>query len=250
MPEQNKAVPFGFKDVARDQKDILVGKVFAAVAPQYDLMNDLMSAGIHRFWKDFMVGQISPQPNLKILDVAGGTGDIAFRMAKKFQDAEITLCDINPEMLEVGKQRAKSKLKLASAIKWICGDACALTLNDQSYDVYTIAFGLRNVTDIKAALSQAYRVLQPGGQFLCLEFSTLTHPFLRELYKKYSFKVIPKIGQLVAQNKPAYQYLVESIDRFPNQNTIATMMREVGFEQVKFINLTAGVAALHIGWRI
>lgn len=242
-------VSFGFKEVPREEKESLVGRVFSDVAQRYDLMNDLMSGGIHRLWKNFMVGQISPHPHLKILDVAGGTGDIAFRLANEFTDAEITLCDINPDMLEVGKQRA-SERGLAQRIQWLQGDACQLDLSDLTYDVYTIAFGLRNVTDIPAALSEAYRVLRPGGQFLCLEFSQVILPFLRELYEKYSFKIIPKIGQLVAQNEEAYQYLVESIARFPNQETLTSMMQHVGFEHVKHTNLAGGIAALHIGWRV
>lgn len=245
----NKIVPFGFQDVEYEQKESLVKKVFSSVAESYDLMNDLMSGGVHRLWKNFMVGQISPRKGLRILDVAGGTGDISFRMAHRFEDASLTLCDINPEMLEVGKKRALEK-HLQDRIQWVCGDACALPFEDQSFDIYTIAFGLRNVTDTLGAIRDAYRVLSPGGQYLCLEFSTVVLPMLKEAYEKYSFTVIPKVGQYVAGDEEAYQYLVESIARFPNQGTMENMMREAGFERVTHFNLAGGIAALHIGWRV
>jgi demethylmenaquinone methyltransferase / 2-methoxy-6-polyprenyl-1,4-benzoquinol methylase len=249
MPESHKIVPFGFKDVDFEKKETLVKRVFSSVAERYDLMNDLMSGGVHRLWKNFMVGQISPRPNLHILDVAGGTGDISFRMSTKFPDAQITLCDINPEMLEVGKKRAAER-GLQDRITWICGDACKLPFADRTQDVYTIAFGLRNVTDTQGAINDAYRVLKPGGQYLCLEFSTVVLPMLREAYEKYSFSVIPKIGQMVASDEEAYQYLVESIARFPNQETMEQMMKTAGFERVTHVNLAGGIAALHMGWRI
>jgi demethylmenaquinone methyltransferase/2-methoxy-6-polyprenyl-1,4-benzoquinol methylase len=195
------------------------------------------------------VSQISPRPNLHILDVAGGTGDISFRMSERFPDGDLTLCDINPEMLEVGKRRAIER-GLQNRISWVCGDACQMPFDDYSYDVYTIAFGLRNVTDTQGAINDAYRVLKPGGQYLCLEFSTVALPILREAYEKYSFNVVPKIGRYVARNEEAYQYLVESIARFPNQETLEGMMKTAGFERVSHINLVGGIAALHIGWRV
>ncbi len=244
-----KTVPFGFQDVPAENKETLVKRVFSSVAESYDLMNDLMSGGVHRLWKNFMVGQISPRPKLRILDVAGGTGDISFRMNKRFPDAQLTLCDINPEMLEVGKKRAAER-GLQDRIDWICGDACHLPFEDRSQDVYTISFGLRNVTDTQGAINDAYRVLSPGGQYLCLEFSTVSLPMLREAYEKYSFTIIPKIGQMVASDEEAYQYLVESIARFPDQITMENMMKTAGFERVSHINLAGGIAALHVGWRI
>lgn len=248
MKNQN-TVPFGFQDVPVDNKETLVKKVFSSVAPSYDIMNDLMSGGIHRLWKNFMVGQICPRHNLDILDVAGGTGDISFRMHDHFPDAQLTLCDINPEMLEVGKQRAAKK-GIKHRINWVCGDACRLPFEDRSQDVYTIAFGLRNVTDTQGAINDAYRVLKPGGQYLCLEFSTISLPYLRDLYEEYSFKIIPKIGNWVTGDEDAYKYLVESIARFPSQEKLETMMKSAGFEQVSYINLAGGIAALHIGWKI
>jgi demethylmenaquinone methyltransferase/2-methoxy-6-polyprenyl-1,4-benzoquinol methylase len=248
MPSQN-TVPFGFKDVDVEKKETLVKRVFSSVAERYDLMNDLMSGGVHRVWKNFMVGHISPRPHLRILDVAGGTGDISFRMSSKFPDADITLCDINPEMLDVGKKRALER-GLQDRISWVCGDACHLPFPDRSQDIYTISFGLRNVTDTQGAIHDAYRVLAPGGQYLCLEFSTVVLPMLREMYEKYSFTVIPKIGQMVASDQEAYQYLVESIARFPDQKTLEQMMKNAGFERVSHINLAGGIAALHIGWRV
>ena len=232
-----------------DQKESLVKQVFSSVAESYDLMNDLMSGGVHRLWKNFMVGQISSRPDLRVLDVAGGTGDISFRMSKRLAHARITLCDINPEMLEVGKKRAIER-GLQDRITWVCGDACKLPFEDRSQDVYTIAFGLRNVTDTQAAINDAYRVLSPGGQYLCLEFSTVVLPMLREAYEKYSFTVIPKIGEIVAHDRESYQYLVESIARFPDQNTLEQMMKNAGFERVSHINLAGGIAALHVGWRV
>lgn len=248
MTNAQNIVPFGFKDVAYDKKENLVKQVFSSVAGSYDLMNDLMSGGVHRLWKNFMVGQISPRPSLRILDVAGGTGDISFRMSQRFSDASVTLCDINPEMIAVGQKRATERG--LDHIQWICGDACHLPFPDRSYDLYTIAFGLRNVTDTQGAINDAYRVLAPGGQYLCLEFSTVVLPLLKEGYEKYSFKVIPKIGQMVANDEGAYQYLVESIARFPDQKTMENMMRTAGFKRVSHINLAGGIAALHIGWRV
>lgn len=249
MSKPDKTVPFGFEDVTQEEKDTLVKQVFSSVAERYDLMNDLMSGGIHRVWKDFMVGQISPRKGMHILDVAGGTGDISFRMAKKFPDAQITLCDINPEMLEVGKKRAVQK-GLAEKITWVCGNASDLPFQDNSFDIYTIAFGLRNVTDIPEALNEVYRVLKPGGQFLCLEFSEVVLPLFKKAYETYSFQVIPRMGQLFAQDEGAYQYLVESIARFPNQKTLEGMLRKANLERVSHKNLAGGIAALHLGWKI
>ena len=249
MKDKNKTYPFGFADVSREEKDDLVKRVFSGVAGRYDLMNDLMSWGVHRLWKNFMVSQITPHKAMSVLDMAGGTGDIAFRIAEKFPQASITLCDINPEMLEVGKKRA-SHLKYRKQISWVTGSASNLPFKDNAYEVYTISFGLRNVTDIPAALNEAYRVLKPGGQFLCLEFSQVKLPLLREMYATYSFEVIPQIGKIIAKNKEAYKYLVESIARFPNQQKLENLLKEAHFKHITHINLAGGIAALHMGWKI
>lgn len=252
-PPPDMKVPFGFQDVDREDKHHLVRDVFDRVASRYDIMNDFMSAGIHRLWKRSFVAEIPKRPNLSLLDVAGGTGDIAFRylssLSKISSETCVTLCDINQEMLNVGQKRAL-KRHLPLTPRWVCGDAMALPIPSRSIDVYTIAFGLRNVTDIYQALSEAYRVLKPGGLFLCLEFSQVTLPFLNQLYTKYSFDIIPLIGQLVAKDQPAYQYLVESIARFPNQDTLVQMVETAGFKHVTYRNLSGGTAAIHKGWRV
>ncbi len=236
---------FGFRDVPEEKKAALVGEVFASVAGKYDLMNDLMSLGIHRLWKRAMIDWLAPRPGLKVLDVAGGTGDIAFHMAKA--GARATVCDINPAMLKEGMKRAEAN---GAAVEWVAGDAEALPFPDASFDAYTIAFGIRNVTHIDQALSEARRVLKPGGRFLCLEFSRVAVPWLDALYKRYSFDVLPKLGYVVAGDEGSYRYLVESIRRFPPQEEFATMIGTAGLSQVKVRNLTFGVAALHSAWKI
>jgi demethylmenaquinone methyltransferase/2-methoxy-6-polyprenyl-1,4-benzoquinol methylase len=236
---------FGFRDVPEEKKAALVGEVFTSVAGKYDLMNDLMSLGIHRLWKRAMIDWLAPRSGLKVLDVAGGTGDIAFHMAKA--GAAVTVCDINPAMLNEGMRRAEAN---GAAVAWVAGDAEALPFPDASFDAYTIAFGIRNVTHIDKALSEARRVLKPGGRFLCLEFSRVAVPWIDALYKRYSFDVLPKLGYVVAGDEDSYRYLVESIRRFPVQEEFAAMIGAAGLSQVKVRNLTFGVAALHSAWKI
>lgn len=241
---------FGEKQVAPDEKTRLVRGVFDSVAPSYDVMNDLMSGGLHRLWKDHLVRKIRPRSGLHYLDVAGGTGDIAFRIRKKAgKDCKITLCDINAEMLSVGRDRAMD-MGFGTDFDWVTGNAESLPLPDNSVDVYTIAFGLRNVTHIDDALSEAFRVLKPGGRFYCLEFSKVREPFLAKVYDAYSFKVIPKIGKLVAKDAESYQYLVESIRKFPSQCELLKRLEAAGFQQCRVENLTFGVVAIHEGVKI
>jgi demethylmenaquinone methyltransferase/2-methoxy-6-polyprenyl-1,4-benzoquinol methylase len=243
---------FGFRDVPEAEKEGLVREVFSSVAARYDLMNDVMSAGVHRIWKDAMVEWLNPQPGWRVLDVAGGTGDIAFRIAQMARerggDADITVCDINEAMVGEGVRRAVEKGE--GSIHWTVGDAEELPAPDAYYDAYTIAFGIRNVTHIDAALREARRVLKPGGRFLCLEFSKVDVPGLDTLYDAYSFKLLPKLGGSVAQDEASYRYLAESIRRFPPQAGFAKMIGEAGLEQVKVRNLSGGIAAMHSAWRL
>ena len=244
-------VPFGFRDISAAEKSERVREVFNSVAKRYDLMNDLMSAGVHRIWKDAFVDWLNPQPGISHVDVAGGTGDIAFRIAERTRASEgiakITVCDVNLEMMSRGVARAN---KTFADIRWICGDAENLPIETGSHDSYTIAFGIRNVTHIDKALLEAYRVLKPGGRFLCLEFSRVVTPGLDELYDHYSFKVLPRLGEAVAGNGKAYTYLAESIRRFPSQNQFARIIASAGFSEVKFRNLSGGIAAMHSGWKV
>jgi demethylmenaquinone methyltransferase/2-methoxy-6-polyprenyl-1,4-benzoquinol methylase len=244
---------FGFRDVAVDDKQALVNDVFHSVARRYDLMNDLMSLGLHRVWKDLMVNALNPPRSdraFALLDVAGGTGDIAFRAA----DAaglgfQATVCDINPDMLEVGRARAVTR-HLDDRVAFIEGNAEALSFSDRSFDAYTIAFGIRNVPRIEFALSEAYRVLRPGGRFLCLEFSSVDVPGLDQIYELFSFKVIPPLGRAVTGDAASYQYLVESIRKFPRPNGFAEMIRGAGFSRVNWQRFSGGIVALHSGWRL
>jgi len=245
---------FGFRDVEPDEKPRLVRGVFDSVARRYDLMNDLMSAGVHRLWKDAAAARLNPQPGETIVDCAGGTGDMArrfARMARRAQerrggeDARVLVIDYNAEMIAAGRER-----DLLPEITWTVGDAQRLPLPDACADAYVISFGIRNVTDISAALREARRVLKPGGRFLCLEFSRPATEALQKAYDAYSFKVIPAIGELVAKDRASYQYLVESIRRFPDQRAFADLIRQAGFRNVSFTNFTGGVAALHQGWAI
>lgn len=241
---------FGYKPVRPGEKARLVETVFDSVASRYDLMNDLMSGGIHRLWKNKLVAMLHPSPAKILLDVAGGTGDIAFRYRERAgEKAQITVCDINKEMLAVGRDRALNRGYL-KGFKWVVGNAESLRFKDNSFDLYTISFGLRNVPKIDDALEEAWRVLKPGGQFFCLEFSQVTNPLFRKIYDEYSFRMIPKIGELVANDRDSYQYLVESIRQFPSQTELATRMRKAGFEKVRFINLSGGIAAIHIGTKL
>jgi len=243
-----RTVDFGFREVDIEEKTGLVRGVFDSVAGRYDLMNDLMSGGIHRFWKASLIDQLRPRPGMHLLDVAGGTGDIAFR----FLDAgggQVTVCDINRSMIEVGRDRAIDRNRLVN-IDWMVGDAEALPVPDGSFDAYTIAFGLRNVTRIDEALCEARRVLRPGGRFLCLEFSRVADPVLADLYDRFSFSVLPALGRAVAQDAEAYRYLAESIRQFPPQDELAVRIEAAGFARVSYRNMTRGVAAIHEGWRI
>jgi len=245
---------FGFKDVDASEKASLVRGVFDRVAGKYDLMNDLMSAGVHRVWKDMTAARLNPQPGEVIVDCAGGTGDIARRVAKLARQAKarrgglpasILIVDYNAEMVSAGREKGWDP-EIAACV----GDAQRLPLADASADAYVIGFGIRNVTDIPTALREARRVLKPGGRFLCLEFSRPRAAALRRAYDAYSFAVIPKIGEMVMNDRDSYQYLVESIRRFPDQEHFAALIREAGFGQVSFTNFTGGVAALHHGWAI
>jgi demethylmenaquinone methyltransferase/2-methoxy-6-polyprenyl-1,4-benzoquinol methylase len=240
---------FGRKSVSPQEKTRMVLDVFDSVASRYDLMNDLMSGGVHRLWKDRLIRQIRPRPGQEFLDVAGGTGDIAFRLYKETNgQSPITVCDINASMLEVGKSRAIDR-GILEGMEWVVGNASSLPFEDNSFDVYTISFGLRNVTHIDDALREAFRVLKPGGRFFCLEFSHVPDPQLAKLYDLYSFSVIPQIGKMVANDRDSYQYLVESIRAFPDQETLAQRLRNAGFASAKYDNLTFGVAAIHEAWK-
>lgn len=240
---------FGFKDVAEDDKAGMVHGVFTNVASKYDIMNDVMSMGIHRVWKDALMDWLVPRDGQRLLDVAGGTGDVAFRFLGRAPGANATVLDMTESMLIEGQKRAEAA-QMAEKLDWIVGDAMALPFEDNTFDRYTISFGIRNVTRIPDALSEAFRVLRPGGRLMVLEFSQLPNDGLQKLYDLYSFNVIPRMGQLIVGDRDSYQYLVESIRRFPDQETFAQMIRDAGFEQVSFRNLSMGIAALHSGWKI
>lgn len=247
MKQNPESTQFGRRTVTPEEKTGLVRGVFDSVAENYDLMNDLMSGGLHRLWKDRFVRQIRPRPGMDILDVAGGTGDIAFRMRKKTgPDARITVFDLNRNMLEVGRDRAIDR-SWTEDFEWITGNAESLPFPDNSFDLYTIAFGLRNVTHIDRALAEAARVLRPGGQFFCLEFSHVRQPVMARIYDAYSFGVIPRVGGMVAKDRESYQYLVESIRKFPDQETLCARMAAAGLKKPVFSNLSAGVVAIHRG---
>lgn len=238
---------FGTQRVKAEDKATLVRGVFDSVADNYDIMNDVMSGGVHRLWKDRLIRMIRPKPGLRYLDVAGGTGDIAFRIRKAAgPTADITVCDINAEMLRVGRDRALNK-GWVDDFDWVTGDAEKLPVPDNSVDVYTIAFGLRNVTRIDNALADAYRVLKPGGRFFCLEFSHVEDPFLGPLYDRYSEMLIPRMGQLIAKDRESYQYLIESIRKFPPQRELVRRMGQAGFTAPRYTNLSFGIAAIHQG---
>ena len=244
---------FGFREVATAEKQRLVDDVFDAVARRYDLMNDLMSGGVHRLWKDAFVTWLAPPRRssvpFRVLDVAGGTGDIAFRIADRSQSARVTVADINAEMLAVGRQRAEGR-PYADRVDFVEANAEDLPFEDGEYDAVTIAFGIRNVPRIDRALAEAFRVLKPGGRFLCLEFSAVDVAGLDRIYELFSFKVIPAIGDLVVGDGEPYRYLVESIRRFPNQARFAAMIEDAGFSRVSVRNLSGGIAAMHSGWKL
>lgn len=239
---------FGYQTIDENEKESRVRGVFDSVASRYDVMNDLMSAGLHRLWKRDMVSALAPRDGQKILDVAGGTGDIAFRIRER-ADAHITVCDINQAMLSEGMNRAIDKNR-REGLEWVCGNAESLPFPDNHFDAYTIAFGIRNVTHIDKALEEACRVLKIGGRFLCLEFSHVPNDMLAKIYERYSFHVIPWVGEKVTKDRAAYQYLVESIRKFPNQERFAGMMKDAGFGNVTYRNMTGGVVALHSGRKL
>jgi demethylmenaquinone methyltransferase/2-methoxy-6-polyprenyl-1,4-benzoquinol methylase len=253
MKQPEQTTHFGFRDVPLGDKQTLVNDVFHSVASRYDLMNDLMSAGLHRAWKDIMINALNPPRGdapFALLDVAGGTGDIAFRAANAAGlGFHATVCDINTDMLEVGRSRALAR-HLDQQVSFVEGNAEALAFTDRSFDAYTIAFGIRNVPRIEAALREAYRVLRPGSRFLCLEFSTVDVPGLDRLYDFFSFNVIPPLGRAVTGDAESYQYLVESIRKFPRPSQFAEMIRAAGFSRVKWESLSGGIVALHSGWRL
>lgn len=246
--ESGSATHFGFKTVAASDKAGLVKGVFDAVAPKYDLMNDLMSLGVHRLWKASFLDWLRPQASMRLIDVGGGTGDIAFGFLNR-GGGDVTVVDINKEMLSVGRDRAIDR-GILDNITWLNGDAEQLPLPDACFDAYTIAFCIRNVTHIDAVLADARRVLKPGGRFMCLEFSHVALPWLAKIYDEYSFRVLPAIGSAVAGDRDAYQYLAESIRRFPSQDVFADMIREAGFGEVSYNNLSGGIAAIHSAWRV
>ncbi|XP_057687375.1 2-methoxy-6-polyprenyl-1,4-benzoquinol methylase, mitochondrial [Corythoichthys intestinalis] len=268
-----KNTHFGFETVPEAEKAKKVYKVFENVAQKYDVMNDAMSLGIHRLWKDALLHVIHPQPGACLLDVAGGTGDIALRFLDYVdsqkerqahtparqplsgddkggvQTSRAVVCDINREMLKVGKEKARHR-SVSANLSWVVGDAEELPFDDQQFDIYTVAFGIRNVTRIELALQEAHRVLKPGGRFVCLEFSKVTHPLLASLYDAYSFQVIPVLGEVIAGDWKSYQYLVESIRKFPAQEEFKDMMEDAGLCCVRYHNLTGGVVALHSGFKL
>ncbi len=239
-------VSFGYEDIAPAEKTARVGDVFKSVAPSYDLMNDAMSAGMHRLWKDRFVRRVQPRTGETILDMAGGTGDIAFRMAPS--GAAITVADINPAMLEVGIERAAKRG--IDGLVWTEANAETLVFPDKFFDAYTIAFGIRNVTDIPKALREAHRVLKRGGRFFCLEFSTTLWPGFAEVYDLYSHKLVPQLGKMLAKDEDSYRYLIESIRRFPDMPTFERMIADAGFIQTKVEPMLGGLVAIHSGWKI
>ncbi|WCM29664.1 class I SAM-dependent methyltransferase [Sphingomonas sp. QA11] len=242
----NDTVSFGYEDVAPEEKTRRVGGVFSSVASRYDIMNDAMSGGMHRLWKDRFVRRVKPREGEQVLDMAGGTGDIAFRLAKS--GASVTVADINPQMLEVGMERAQKRG--IDGLVWTEANAETLAFPDRFFDAYTIAFGIRNVTDIPKALREAHRVLRRGGRFFCLEFSTTLWPGFADIYDRYSHKVVPKVGQLLAQDGESYRYLIESIRRFPDMPTFERMIGEAGFVRTNVEPMLGGLVAIHSGWKI
>ncbi|MEY3703320.1 MAG: hypothetical protein RLZZ561_940 [Pseudomonadota bacterium] len=242
----SEKVSFGYDDIDADEKAGRVGAVFSSVAKNYDIMNDAMSGGMHRLWKDRFVSRVKPRAGEMILDMAGGTGDIAFRM--QAHDALVTVADINPDMLAVGMERAEDRD--IGGLSWSEQNAEKLSFDSNSFDAYTIAFGIRNVTHIDQALKEAHRVLKRGGRFFCLEFSTTTWPGFSEVYDFYSHKIVPRVGQLIAGDADSYRYLIESIRRFPDMPRFEGMIRDAGFVQTRVEPILGGLVAIHSGWKI
>ncbi|MCA0870621.1 bifunctional demethylmenaquinone methyltransferase/2-methoxy-6-polyprenyl-1,4-benzoquinol methylase UbiE [Seohaeicola saemankumensis] len=247
--DTGKTTHFGFDTVPEGEKAGRVQGVFNSVASKYDIMNDVMSMGIHRVWKDAMMDWLAPRPGQRLLDVAGGTGDISFRFLKRAGHGHATVLDLTEPMLVEGRKRADAA-SMADSLDWVVGDAMALPFEANTFDVYTISFGIRNVTRPQEALNEAYRVLKPGGRLMVLEFSQLPNDGLQKLYDLYSFNVIPRMGQAIAGDRDSYQYLVESIRKFPDQETFLSMVRQAGFDNAKYRNLSLGIAALHSGWKL
>lgn len=244
-----KTTHFGFQDIPEGEKAGRVRGVFGSVASKYDVMNDAMSLGIHRLWKDAMMDWIAPRAGTRLLDVAGGTGDIAFRYLARAKSAHATVLDLTEPMLIEGRKRADA-LRLADSLDWVVGDAMALPFAANTFDTYTISFGIRNVTRPAEALAEAFRVLKPGGRLMVLEFSQIPNDMMQRAYDLYSFNIIPRLGQMIAGDRDSYQYLVESIRKFPDQDTFLSMVRAAGFEQAAYRNLSLGIACLHSGWKI
>ena len=240
---------FGFQTIPESEKVSKVQNVFTSVASKYDIMNDVMSMGAHRIWKEAMMDWLAPKPGQKLLDVAGGTGDISFKFIKRSGAAHSTVLDITENMLLEGRKRAEAN-QLVDSLNWIVGDAMSLPFADNSFDVYTISFGIRNVTQPQIALDEAFRVLRPGGRLMVLEFSQIPVPLAQKAYDLYSFNVIPVMGKLITNDRDSYQYLVESIRKFPDQETFLSMVQKSGFENASYRNLSFGIAVLHSGWKI
>jgi len=250
MADENQSTThFGFQDVPETEKAGRVRGVFSSVASKYDVMNDAMSFGIHRVWKDAMMDWLAPRGGQKLLDVAGGTGDISFRFLKRAGYGHATVLDLTEPMLIEGRKRAEAEA-MEGSLDWVVGDAMDLPFEDNTFDVYTISFGIRNVTRPQEALNEAYRVLRPGGRLMVLEFSQIPNDLMQKVYDLYSFNIIPRMGQAIANDRDSYQYLVESIRKFPDQETFLGMVRSAGFENAKYRNLSMGIACLHSGWKI
>lgn len=240
---------FGFETVHATEKAGKVQGVFKSVAAKYDVMNDVMSIGIHRIWKEAMMDWLAPRCGQTLIDVAGGTGDVSFKFLNRAGSGHATVLDLTENMLIEGRKRAEAS-EMEQSLDWLVGDAMALPFSDNSFDVYTISFGIRNVTRPEGALSEAFRVLRPGGRLMVLEFSQIPVPLVQKAYDLYSFNIIPAMGKMIANDRDSYQYLVESIRKFPDQETFLNMIRRAGFENVSYRNLSLGIAALHSGWKI